>query len=541
MEQRVAAQLAAERDRVQREAGERASEAHRAETARLQQIAEHMDRRAREAEEKAASHAAELVRVQKEADERAAQAAEQVRAQWDAERAAQQAHRHEETEAMARRAREAEDRVAAQAAELELLRKEATEGAVQGAGGSAMALAQLQNETLEGPAEPAPENIPLPLDDDTTMAGLAPENVPLPPDDTPMAPENVPLPPGDDTPMAEPARRVTQLDVSGLMARWRERAALLDTDDAPLPRNTHTPVKRRRAKLAGIRKSRMQYKQGRRAVNRTANHISAINDQSQQNADNRGSVPRLQIDESCGADVPAPPSHPQGVQSETNQARATDAPAAGDDAEVERAIADNLDEMLEGDAEQRAAGEHDVQERTRWEREQRALLEIEHGALVENTRIESEKRVAQERALALAQLQSQVADETTDSAQRESNTATATLSRPITRFDARSVITGWRQRGSVLGNDEARPPRDTHKKTPTGHQRVNPAGIKKSRTAKQAANRAGGHIAAMHTRLGWHPEDPSSTPVPQIREPSSATNMPATQAAVPNQLEGNAE
>ncbi|EDN06477.1 predicted protein [Histoplasma mississippiense (nom. inval.)] len=172
-------------------AEERASEAHMAETARLQQIAEDMDRRARVAEEKAASHAAELARVQKEADERAARAAEQVRAQRDAEQAVQQVHRQEETESMARRAREAEDRVAAQAAELERLRKGATERAVQGAehtlsqvdhDGSATVLAQLQNETLEGLAEPAPENIPLPLDDDTTMA--------------------------------EPTRPVTQLDVS---------------------------------------------------------------------------------------------------------------------------------------------------------------------------------------------------------------------------------------------------------------------------------------------------------------------------------------
>ncbi|OAT09418.1 hypothetical protein BDBG_05204 [Blastomyces gilchristii SLH14081] len=205
---------------------------------------------------------------------------------------------------------------------------------------------------------------------------------------------------------------------------------------------------------------------------------------------------------------------------EMTQARATDAPAAGDDAEVERAIADNLNEMLEGDAEQRAAGEHDTQEHTQWEREQRALLEIEHSALVENTRIKSEKQMAQERAMALTQLQSQVAEQTTDSAQCETNTATATLSRLITQFNARSMITGWRQQGSVLGNDEARPPQDTHKKTSTGHH---------------------GHIPVVHTQPGWHPEDPSSTPVPQMREPSSAMNMTATQAAVPNQLDGNAE
>ncbi|EEQ91506.2 uncharacterized protein BDCG_06626 [Blastomyces dermatitidis ER-3] len=215
-----------------------------------------------------------------------------------------------------------------------------------------------------------------------------------------------------------------------------------------------------------------------------------------------------------------PIRRPEMTQARATDAPATDAPAAGDDAEVERAIADNLNEMLEGDAEQRAAGEHDAQEHTQWEREQRALLEIEHSALVENTRIKSEQQVAQERAMALTQLQSQVAEQTTDSAKCETNTATATLSRLITQFNARSMITGWRQQGSVLGNDEARPPQDTHKKTSTGHH---------------------GHIPVVHTQPGWHPEDPSSTPVPQMREPSSAMNMTATQAAVPNQLDGNAE
>ncbi|QSS65719.1 hypothetical protein I7I51_06567, partial [Histoplasma capsulatum] len=287
-------------------AEERASEAHMAETARLQPIAEDMDRRARVAEEKAASHAAELARVQKEADERAARAAEQVRAQRDAEQAVQQVHRQEETESMARRAREAEDRVAAQAAELERLRKGATERAVQGAeqtlsqvdhDGSATVLAQLQNETLEGLAEPAPENIPLPLDDDTTMA--------------------------------EPSRPVTQLDVSSLMARWCERGDQPDDDGIPLPRNTHkrTPVERRRAKAAGIRKSRMKGRPTRRAADRVANRAAVINDQLQRNTERRGSASRLRIEESSGADVSAPLSDPHGAQSETTQAQSKDTPA----------------------------------------------------------------------------------------------------------------------------------------------------------------------------------------------------------------------
>ncbi|OJD24971.1 hypothetical protein ACJ73_03661 [Blastomyces percursus] len=69
----------------------------------------------------------ELARVQKEVDEKAAE--EQVHAQQVAE---------------------AEDQLAAQAAELERLWKRATEGAVQDTGGSLMALAQLQTKTLEG-------------------------------------------------------------------------------------------------------------------------------------------------------------------------------------------------------------------------------------------------------------------------------------------------------------------------------------------------------------------------------------------------------
>ncbi|PGG95163.1 hypothetical protein AJ79_10217 [Helicocarpus griseus UAMH5409] len=455
MEQRAAAQqpaAEAEQDRIQQEAEERAGEANRAETARLQQMAEHMDRRAREAEEKATSYAAELARVQKEADEKAAE--EQVHAQRVAE---QRAHRLEKTEAMARRAREAEDQLAAQAAELERLRKGATEGAVQDTGGSPMALAQLQNETLEGAAESAPENIPLSVDDDTLMAELAP------------------LPLDNDTSITEPPRPVTQFDVSGLLARWPERAVLRDIDSMPLPRNTphkRTPVERRRAKPAGIRKSRMQYKQRRLAANRTAKRISAVNDQFlQQSTDNRSSVSCLQIDKPSGTDAPAPPSHLQGVQSELTQARATDGPAtdmlqsaAEDVAGIDEAIADHLDEMLESDAEQRTIGEHDMQERARWERE--------HSHI--------EEQMEQERALALAQLQGQVAGQTTDSVQHESNTPRAALSRPVTHFDLLSLIEGWRQRGSVLNNNEAQQPQGTNRRASTRHQQSKPAGIRKS-------------------------------------------------------------
>ncbi|EER43197.1 conserved hypothetical protein [Histoplasma capsulatum H143] len=327
--------------------------------------------------------------------------------------------RLEETEAMARRVREAEDQLAAQAAELERLRKGATEGAAQDTGGSPIARAQLQNETLEGAAESARENIPLSLNNDTPMAELAP------------------LPLENDTSITEPARSVTQFDVSGLLARWRERAVLQDIDSIPLPHKTphkRTPVERRRAKPAGIRKSRMQYKQRRLAANRTAKRISAVNDQFlQQSTDNRSSVSCLQIDEPSGVDALAPPSHLQ-----LTQERAADAPtdmlqsAAEDVAGIDEASVDHLDEMLESDAEQRTVGEHDMQERARWERE--------HSHI--------EEQVEQERALALAQLQSQVAGQTTDSVQHESNTPRAALSRPVTHFDLLSLIEGWRQRGS---------------------------------------------------------------------------------------------
>jgi hypothetical protein len=55
--------------------------------------------------------------------------------------------------------------------------------------------------------------------------------------------------------------------------------------------------------------------------------------------------------------------------------------------------------MLQGDAEWRAEGEHDTQERVRWEAEQ--------SATAENAQQEEEKRVAQDWAMALAQLQTE--------------------------------------------------------------------------------------------------------------------------------------
>lgn len=66
--------------------------------------------------------------------------------------------------------------MAAQAAELERLRREAAERIAQDAEqalsqgndeGSPMALAQLQNEAVQRPAEPPPENVPLLPDTDT--------------------------------------------------------------------------------------------------------------------------------------------------------------------------------------------------------------------------------------------------------------------------------------------------------------------------------------------------------------------------------------
>ncbi|QSS66003.1 hypothetical protein I7I51_06854 [Histoplasma capsulatum] len=156
--------------------------------------------------------------------------------------------------------------------------------------------------------------------------------------------------------------------------------------------------------------------------------------------------------------------------------------------------------MLQDDAELRAAGEHDTQERTRWETEHSATGE---NAMVENTGVESEK-VAQDRARALAQLQSRVegraAEQSTDSAQRESNTPTAVLSRPVTHFDLRGVIAGWRQRGSQLDA-----PGDSHGRTSPRHQRSKAAGIRKSqkkdKPTRQNADRAANRVAPIANEL----------------------------------------
>ncbi|QSS65720.1 hypothetical protein I7I51_06568 [Histoplasma capsulatum] len=156
--------------------------------------------------------------------------------------------------------------------------------------------------------------------------------------------------------------------------------------------------------------------------------------------------------------------------------------------------------MLQDDAELRAADEHDTQERTCWETEHSATVE---NAMVENTGVESEK-VAQERAQALTQLQSWVegraAEQSTDSAQRESNTPTAVLSRPVTHFDLRGVIAGWRQRGSQLDA-----PGDSHGRTSPRHQRSKAAGIRKSqkkdKPTRQNADRAANRVAAIANEL----------------------------------------
>ncbi|OJD24741.1 hypothetical protein ACJ73_03896 [Blastomyces percursus] len=348
--------------------------------------------------------------------------------------------------------------------------------------------------------------------------------------------------------------------MSSLIERWRA-GDQLDANNVRLPHSTRktTPVERRLAEPAGLRKPRMKDRSTQQAANRAANRAAAINDQLQREGEHLGPAPSSRIGESSGVDVSAtqaadqyrvdkhaegrvvdtpvregcdegpvaepaaptqglpghangtpaenstaPLSNRQDVQQETartqsGEARATDIrpPTAEDDGKVTENVLDELlDEMLAGEAKQRDIGEYETQECVRWGRE--------HGDLDEAVRIEAEKYVAQERATALAQLQNQIGgrvdEQGSDSTQREAGAPIDGASRPVTHLDLPSLIAAWRERGT--------------------HRRDKPAGIRKSwmkdKEAGKAANRAG-------------------------RKPSPSTNISETHVTGPDQSGNSAE
>lgn len=72
--------------------------------------------------------------------------------------------------------------------------------------------------------------------------------------------DNVPAAPQASAPLAEPSRPLTQIDVSGVIARWRDRRSRSKNKRARLSRNPHNNSirhqQRRRAKRTPIKESR---------------------------------------------------------------------------------------------------------------------------------------------------------------------------------------------------------------------------------------------------------------------------------------------
>jgi hypothetical protein len=198
---------------------------------------------------------------------------------------------------------------------------------------------------------------------------------------------------------------------------------------------------------------------------------------------------------------------------------------------------ENFDEILRPDAEQRSLADHDTQDRARWEAElsapaapQREVEEkgaaepteqdqlqtvVAVGAATEhqqkrNTQQE-EERVAQERAMALARLQTGAEDHPFEP---ETEVLPAAASRRLTQFDLPGLLASWRDPGdqSDSGNEQRTP--NTGRRTARKKQ-PRPAGIRKSRMkgrpTRQAANHEAGRVAAIYDHLGWELEGADST------------------------------
>ncbi|ODM20283.1 hypothetical protein SI65_03336 [Aspergillus cristatus] len=77
--------------------------------------------------------------------------------------------------------------------------------------------------------------------------------------------------------LADPSRPVTQLDLSSLIARWREGTSQLDKDDTWRPHSRHSRhgQQSRHSKPTGLRKSRMKERSTYQDINRTGTHDAA--------------------------------------------------------------------------------------------------------------------------------------------------------------------------------------------------------------------------------------------------------------------------
>ena len=92
--------------------------------------------------------------------------------------------------------------------------------------------------------------------------------------------ENVPSPSDGHNSHAEPSRPVTQINVSSLIAKWRQRRSQPESGQAQSLRNPHQDLTRgrRQSRPAGIRKSRMKERLTEQAANREGARIAAIHD-----------------------------------------------------------------------------------------------------------------------------------------------------------------------------------------------------------------------------------------------------------------------
>lgn len=153
-----------------------------------------------------------------------------------------------------------------------------------------------------------------------------------------------------------------------------------------------------------------------------------------------------------------------------------------------------LDELLQSDAEQRAVGEYDMQDRVHLEAEQR----------------EEEEWVARKQAVALAQLQTEAAN-----VPLPPETEVAGIGQPVTQLLFQNLTTQSRERGNPVNNDQPMSSRDTRQETAGKQRQRRPAGIQKSRMRKalqtrQATNREDGRVAAIYDQLGWELQDPDA-------------------------------
>ncbi|BDD61078.1 hypothetical protein MAP00_006153 [Monascus purpureus] len=284
-----------EQERLAREAEERAEQERLAREAeeRAEQV-----RRAREAEETAAAQRAEQERLAREAEERA----EQERLAREAEEIAAAERLAAETAEQERLAKEAE-RMAAEEAATERglnkntrhqrekpLHRQLRQGTSHDEGVTAEDVEKLLDGMLQGNPEQKTigshdiQGRDLLVEGPSEATGNAhaeEERVAKERDNTlaqlqEKAEYNI-MPSESHEILADPSRPVTQLDLSSLIARWREGASQLDEDDTRRPhsRRSRHGQQSRHSKPTGLRKSRMKERSTYQDINRTGTHDAA--------------------------------------------------------------------------------------------------------------------------------------------------------------------------------------------------------------------------------------------------------------------------